>query len=115
MPFSVKLMKELDKLEPYMKSVMLELPSEIERNRKESVTRKEFLEFARHTDENFQKVWKSIGELADAQKRTEERVKKHFKAPVFPVTTAYTYHPEADSRLAAAGIAHYWSYQLFKD
>ncbi len=40
---------------------------------------------------------------------------KNFTVSVFPVTTAYTYHPEADSQLAAAGIAHYWPYQLFKD
>ncbi|HEX9654662.1 MAG TPA: hypothetical protein VGA99_13215 [bacterium] len=57
-----------------MKSVLLELLSEIERNREESITRQEFWESARKTENNFQKMWQSIGELTEAQKKTEQRV-----------------------------------------
>ncbi|MCZ6679518.1 MAG: hypothetical protein O7E52_19990 [Candidatus Poribacteria bacterium] len=74
MPFSVKLLQGLDKLEPDLKSVMFDLLGEIERNQEESVTKREFVEFAQKTDENFQHVWKAIGELAEAQQRTEQRV-----------------------------------------
>ncbi|RMI08959.1 MAG: hypothetical protein D6681_07540, partial [Calditrichaeota bacterium] len=73
MPFSVKLLKDIDKLEPDLKAVMLELLTEIERNREESVRRSDFVEFAQQTQEQFQQVWKTIGELAEAQKRTEQR------------------------------------------
>jgi hypothetical protein len=47
---------------------------EIERESEERITRKEFLEFAKRTDENFQRVWDSIGAHAEAQRRTEGRV-----------------------------------------
>jgi chromosome segregation ATPase len=74
MVYSVKFIKELDKLEPDLKAVLLELLAEIERNREESITRREFLEFGQKTEENFQRVWKVIEELSQAQKRTEQRV-----------------------------------------
>jgi hypothetical protein len=74
MPFSAQLFKEIEKLEPDLKSVLLELLAEIERNREESITRTEFWEFAKKTDDNFQKVWQSIGELTVAQRKTEQRV-----------------------------------------
>lgn len=76
MPFSVKLIEEIDRLQPDLKGVMFELLREIERQREESITRKIFEEFARKTEENFDRVWKAIGELAEAQKRTEQRVEE---------------------------------------
>lgn len=76
MPFSAKFIKELDKLQPDLKEVLLELLAEIERNREESITRSEFRQFAQETDQNFQHVWKAIGELTEAQKRTEKRVEE---------------------------------------
>jgi hypothetical protein len=90
MPFSVKLLQQLDKLGPDLKPVMFELLAEIERGREEHVARQEFLGFVQKTDENFQRVWTAIGklvevqsrletvveELAQAQKRTEEAIQQ---------------------------------------
>lgn len=76
MPFSTKLIRELDKLQPDLKAVMLEMLSEIERSREESITRKEFLDFAHHTEENSKRIWQSIDKLAQAQERTERRVEQ---------------------------------------
>ncbi|MEM3580973.1 MAG: chordopoxvirus fusion protein [Candidatus Bathyarchaeia archaeon] len=70
MPYSVKLYQEIEKLSPDLKSVMLLFLSEIERNREESVKRKDFEELRLVTLE----LSKTVKELAEAQKRTEERV-----------------------------------------
>ena len=74
MPFSVDLIRKLEAVEPQLREVLLALLEEVEKSREESVTRKEFLEFAKRTEENFERVWQVIGELAQAQKRTEERL-----------------------------------------
>jgi len=74
MPFSVNLIKRLEAVEPPLREVLIALLEEVERQREVSITKKEFLEFAKTTEENFQKVWKTIGELAEAQKRTEIRL-----------------------------------------
>ncbi len=57
-----------------MRKVLIAILEEIERQREESVTKREFLEFARKTEENFQKVWEAIKDLAEAQRRTEGEV-----------------------------------------
>ena len=74
MPFSVNLIKRLEAVEPPLRGALIALLEEVERQREVSITKKEFLEFAKTTEENFQKVWKTIGELAEAQKRTEQRL-----------------------------------------
>lgn len=74
MPVSVEFIRKLEKIPPELREILIDLLEEVERQREESVTRKEFLEFARHTEENFQKVWQAIRELTEAQKRTEERL-----------------------------------------
>ena len=74
MPFSVNLIKRLEAVEPPLRGALIALLEEVERQREVSITKKEFLEFAKTTEENFQKVWKTIGELAEAQKRTEIRL-----------------------------------------
>ena len=74
MPFSVSLIEEIEKLEPGLRGIFFDLLKEIERESEERITRKEFLEFAKRTEENFQRVWDSIGALAEAQRRTEGRV-----------------------------------------
>ena len=76
MPFSVNLIKRLEAIEPPLKEVLIALLEEVERQREVSITRKEFLEFAKTTEENFQRVWKAIEKLAEAQKKTEEEVRK---------------------------------------
>ncbi len=42
----------------------------------ETVKRSDFERFEKATEENFNRVWKSIEELAEAQKRTEQRVEE---------------------------------------
>ncbi|MGQ9570757.1 MAG: hypothetical protein ACUVUQ_07940 [Thermodesulfovibrionales bacterium] len=42
----------------------------------DTVRRTDFDRFEKATEENFSKVWKSIEELAEAQKRTEQRVEE---------------------------------------
>ncbi len=79
MPFSTNVIRLLEEIEPSLRKVLIAILEEIERQREETVTRKEFLEFARHTDENFQKVWQSIRELAEAQKRTEHSLEEFKK------------------------------------
>jgi hypothetical protein len=76
MPFSVDLIRKLEAVEPRLREVLLALLEEVEKSREESVTKKEFLEFAKRTEENFERVWQVIGELAQAQKRTEQRLEE---------------------------------------
>ena len=74
MPFSVNLIKRLEAIEPPLREVLIALLEEVEKQREVSITRKEFLEFAKTTEENFQRVWKAIEELTEAQKKTEQRL-----------------------------------------
>jgi hypothetical protein len=74
MPFSASMIEEIEKLDPGLRGVFIALLKEIEQDREERITMKEFMEFAERTEENFQKVWKSIDSLAEAQERTEERL-----------------------------------------
>jgi len=76
MPFSVNLIKRLEAIEPPLKEVLIALLEEVEKQREVSITRKDFLEFVKTTEENFQRVWKAIEALAEAQKKTEEEVRK---------------------------------------
>jgi len=75
MSFSVQLMRKLEAVrDPSMKDLLLVLLEEVERHREQSVTRKEFLEFAGRTEENFREVRQAIQDLAEAQKSTEARL-----------------------------------------
>ena len=47
------LIEEIDRLQPDLRAVMIELLKEIERQREESITRTIFEEFAKKTEENF--------------------------------------------------------------
>jgi len=51
MPFSAGLIEEIEKLKPELRGVFIELLKEIERDREESITRKEFREFVEHITE----------------------------------------------------------------
>ena len=73
MPFSVNLIKRLEAIEPPLREVLIALLEEVEKQREVSITRKEFLEFAKTTEENFQRVWKAIEALAEAQKRPKKK------------------------------------------
>ncbi|MEJ5300833.1 MAG: hypothetical protein WHS38_07580 [Thermodesulforhabdaceae bacterium] len=70
MPVSVSFIKELDTVDPKLRRVLLAMLEELERQREESVTKKEFLELK----EIVRELGKTVQELAVAQKRTEERL-----------------------------------------
>ena len=73
MPYSTTIIRLLDKVEPPIKEVLLGILEEIERQRKqweESVTKTEFNELKEIVAE----LAKKVDELAEAQKRTEQRV-----------------------------------------
>jgi len=70
MPVSIAFIKELETIDPKFRRVLLSMLEELERQREESVTKKEFNELK----EIVRKLGKSINELAEAQKRTEERL-----------------------------------------
>ena len=74
MPVSVAFMRKLEKVSPDLREILMGLLEEVERQREESVGRKEFLEFAQRTEEGFQQVCRAIQELAEAQRKTEERL-----------------------------------------
>ena len=76
MPVSVAFMRKLEKVSPDLREILMGLLEEVERQREESVGRKEFLEFAQRTEEGFQQVCRAIQELAEAQRRTEEELRK---------------------------------------
>ncbi len=72
MPISVAFIRELDNVDPQLRHILLSMFEELERQREESVTKKEFNEL--------QKIVRNLGEtvkeLAVAQKQTEIQVKK---------------------------------------
>jgi len=74
MPYSAHLIEEIEKLDPQLRAIFIDLLKEIEKEREETITRREFLEFSKRTEENFQKVWKAIEKLTEAQIKLEERV-----------------------------------------
>ncbi|MCP4104117.1 MAG: chordopoxvirus fusion protein [Desulfobacteraceae bacterium] len=79
MPFSVAFMKKLDSADPGFKDILWSLLEEIERDREESVTKKEFGELSEIVGRLGQTVWElaeAQKQLAEAQKRTEMKVEE---------------------------------------
>jgi Mg2+ and Co2+ transporter CorA len=76
MPVSVSFIKKLESVHPDLKEILISLLEEVERQREETVTRKDFLEFAQRTEENFHKVWQAIGELSESHKKAESRLSR---------------------------------------
>jgi len=91
MTLSVSLIRKLERVAPEMRDVLLTLVEEVERNREESVTKREFNELkeivarlAKGQEELTRTVTdlveaqkrtdQTLGELAEAQKRTEQRL-----------------------------------------
>ena len=66
--------RKISNLDLEIREAFLSLLDEVERIVGESVRRDDFLSFAKQTNENFNKVWAAINELAEAQRRTEERL-----------------------------------------
>ena len=67
---SVELFKKLETVEPSLRSVLLAILEEIEKQQKERVTKDEFKELKEIVKELSQRV----NELAEAQKRTEQEI-----------------------------------------
>ena len=93
MPISATLVKKLEAVPKELRGVLLDLVEELERQREESVTKREFNELRealrrlaqevqrlaeaqRKTEERVGKLEEAIERLAEAQRRTEEEIKK---------------------------------------
>jgi len=77
MDISTGLIRKLEKVEPHLREVLVSILEEIERQREERVTRKEFQELRDIVKELAQaqrRTEERVNELAQAQRRTEERV-----------------------------------------
>ena len=70
MPYSVNIIRLLEKVEPSTREVLLAVLEEIERQRETTVTKKEFNELK----EIVKDLGKTVKELAEAQKKTEQKV-----------------------------------------
>ncbi|MEJ5300486.1 MAG: hypothetical protein WHS38_05795 [Thermodesulforhabdaceae bacterium] len=71
--------RKLERVPPDLRDVLISLIEEIERQREESVTRREFnelKEIVRDLAEAQKKTEQRLNELAEAQKKTEEELKK---------------------------------------
>jgi len=71
-PISVSLIRKLESVPKDLREVLLDLVEELERQREESVTKREFNELKEIVRELSQEVKK----LAEAQRRTEEEIRK---------------------------------------
>ncbi len=77
MPYTTNIIKLLDKIEPSLKEVLIAILEEIERQREETITIKEFKELheiVAELAEAQKRTEARVAELAEAQKRTEERL-----------------------------------------
>ena len=84
MDISTGLIRKLEKVEPHLREVLVSILEEIERQREERVTRKEFQELRdivkelaqaqKRTEERLTRLEETVEKLAQAQRRTEERV-----------------------------------------
>ncbi|HDD05195.1 MAG TPA: hypothetical protein ENF51_01770 [Candidatus Aenigmarchaeota archaeon] len=86
MPVSVALVKKLEEIEPKLRGVLFAILEEIERQREETVTKREFNELKeivkelaqaqKRTEERLGSLEEAIERLVQAQTRTEERLSK---------------------------------------
>jgi len=79
MPVSVALIRKLEEIEPRLRGVLFAILEEIERQREETVTKKEFnelKEIVRELAQAQKRTEQRVEELAQAQKRTEQRVEE---------------------------------------
>ncbi|MCD6522073.1 chordopoxvirus fusion protein [Candidatus Calescamantes bacterium] len=77
MDISTGLIRKLEKVEPYLREVLISILEEIERQREERVTRKEFQELrdiVKELAEAQRRTEERVNELAEAQRKTEERL-----------------------------------------
>jgi len=89
MPVSIALIRKLEEVEPRLRRVLFAILEEIERQREETVTKKEFNELKeivrelaqaqKQTEIRLTRLEKVVEELAQAQKRTEQELQKLIK------------------------------------
>jgi hypothetical protein len=72
MPISLALVRKLDGVDARLKEVLYSILEEVELNREESVTKREFNELTRIVSD----LGQTIKELAEAQNRTEQKLKE---------------------------------------
>ncbi len=72
----LKYLEALEELPKELKGPLAKVLDLFREDIAETVKRSDFERFEKATQENFDRVWKSIGELAEAQKRTEQRVEE---------------------------------------
>lgn len=72
MPYSVNLIRRLDAVDVELRELLLSILEEIERNREESVTKREFQDL----HDIVKELGHTVQELAEAQKRTEIKVEE---------------------------------------
>ena len=133
MPVSVAFIKELENVDPQLRRILINLLEEFERQREESVTKKEFnelkeivkdlgksiqelteaqkqtekrlLDFEKKNDENFAKVWQSIQELTEAQKSFEKRTSEEFARVWQSIQELTEAQKKAEERISALEVA----------
>ena len=114
MPFSTALIRKITEVEPPLREVLLSILEEMEKQRaqwEESVTKTEFNELK----EIVRDLGKTVAELAEAQKRTEEEIAKlarglqrvRKEVGGLSRTMAYALENEAYRHLPAFLKAHY--------
>ena len=82
MPVSIALVRKLEEIEPRLKEVLFAILEEIEQQREETVTKKEFnelKEIVKELAEAQKRTEQRVEELAQAQKRTEQELQKLIK------------------------------------
>ena len=130
MDISTGLIRKLEKVEPHLREVLVSILEEIEKQREERVTRKEFQELRdvvkelaqaqRRTEERLTRLEETVEKLAEAQRRTEERLTR-LEETVEKLAEAQRRTEEEIARLTGevitlkkevGGLAHTVGYRL---
>ncbi len=72
----LKYLEAIEELPNELKGPLVRILELFREDIAETVKRSDFERFEKTTEENFNRVWKSIEELAEAQKRTEQRIEE---------------------------------------
>ena len=109
MPISVPLFRKLEEVEPHLRGVLLSILEEIERQRKETVTKDEFADLrdiVKDLAGSQHRTELQMSELVEAQKRTESVVSE-LGAAVRELAAQ-----QADTRKEVGGLSITVGYQL---
>jgi len=112
MPVSITLIRKLEGIEPRLREILFAILEEMERQRVEAITKKEFnglKEIIEELAEAQRRTEKTVEELAEAQRRTEktlqvlirEHAKTRDQVGGLSITVGYTLENEAMKALPA--------------